>query len=178
MSYTTNTDIRVFIKQKVHYLRVACFKPDERTWCVVLTDFGLHRSYASINSRITGVFTEPTMPIKKGFMNQIFNQSHLKGTKEIKTNKPVPEQYRSTLSVRTVQRLAMGSRTGAIALRFQAEARDFCPFHIVQTDSETRSASPSIRSGGGFADGRAAGRAMTTRHHLTQKLRMIRAIIH
>ena len=78
------------------------FKPDERTWCVVLTDFGLHRSYASINSRITDVFKEPTMPIKKGFMNQIFNQSHFKGTKEIKTNKPVPEQYRNTLSVRTV----------------------------------------------------------------------------
>jgi hypothetical protein len=102
VSYTAHTDIRVFIKQKVHYLRVACFKPDERTWCVVLTDFGLHHSYASINSRITDVFTEPTMPIKKGFMNQIFNQSHFKGTKEIRTNKPVPEQYRNTLSFRTV----------------------------------------------------------------------------
>jgi len=37
------------------------------------------------------------MPIKKGFMNQ----SHFKGTNETKTNKPVPEMYRSTLSVRT-----------------------------------------------------------------------------
>jgi len=102
MPYTASTDIHVFIKQKVHYLWVACFKPDERTWCVVLTDFGLHRFYASINSRITDVFTHPTIPIQKGFTNQIFNHPHFKGTKEIKTNKPVPEQYRSTLSVRTV----------------------------------------------------------------------------
>jgi len=52
----------------------------------------------------------------------------------------------------------MGSRTGGIALRFQAEARDFCPFQIVQTDSKTHPASPTIRRGGRFADGGAAGR--------------------
>lgn len=57
MPYTTSTDILVFIKQKVQYLRVACFKLDERTSCVVLTDFVLHRFYASIKSRITDVFT-------------------------------------------------------------------------------------------------------------------------
>ena len=125
---------------------------------VLFWQTGLHRSYESINSRITDVFTEPTMSIKKGFMNQIFKQSHLKGTKEIKTNKPVPEQYRSALSFHTVQWLAMDSRIGAITLQFQAEARDFSPFQIVQTDSKTHPASPYIRSGGSFADGRTAGR--------------------
>jgi hypothetical protein len=93
VSYTANTDIRLFIQHKVHYLKVAYFKPGERTWFVVLTDFW-PTPFLRVNQQPQSRCIHTAYHVhQKGFMNQIFEQSNFKGTKEIKTDKSVTEQY-------------------------------------------------------------------------------------